>query len=235
MISGIRSLSTTHEQIIVGWTGDIHFTEPQEKVPVDIVSKEDRVAYEDALKNWTPKESDPDDDKKTTYVPVWLDDKVAHGHYDGYCKESKFKKKRFSGFSLSRSDMFLFDTCVLFFFFFFCQFCGRCSITCSGRMLLPSMTQLINITRITNVPMLPFLNVLRRSINPETLFGYTITTCYWCRGKAFHLWRRLLMPMHVCRLVRESIPDAALGLFVHTPFPSSEVFRCLPRECLCLH
>jgi trehalose 6-phosphate synthase/phosphatase len=31
------------------------------------------------------------------------------------------------------------------------------------------------------------------------------------------------------RLVRESIPDAALGLFVHTPFPSSEVFRCLPR------
>lgn len=39
-----------------------------------------------------------------------------------------------------------------------------------------------------------------------------------------------LLTCSVCRLVRESIPDAALGLFVHTPFPSSEVFRCLPRE-----
>ena len=32
------------------------------------------------------------------------------------------------------------------------------------------------------------------------------------------------------RLVREFIPDVVLGLFVHTPFPSSEVFRCLPSE-----
>ena len=26
--------------------------------------------------------------KKTKYVPVCLNDKVAHGHYDGYCKQS---------------------------------------------------------------------------------------------------------------------------------------------------
>ena len=32
----------------------------------------------------------------------------------------------------------------------------------------------------------------------------------------------------ISRLVRESIPEAVIGLFVHTPFPSSEVFRCLP-------
>ena len=32
------------------------------------------------------------------------------------------------------------------------------------------------------------------------------------------------------RLIRESLPDAVVGLFVHTPFPSSEVFRCLPRK-----
>ena len=25
--------------------------------------------------------------------------------------------------------------------------------------------------------------------------------------------------------------EAFVGLFVHTPFPSSEVFRCLPSEC----
>ena len=28
--------------------------------------------------------------KGTLLVPVWLDDKVAHGHYDGYCKTSEF-------------------------------------------------------------------------------------------------------------------------------------------------
>lgn len=32
MISGIRSLATTHEQIIVGWTGDIQSPTPGEKI-----------------------------------------------------------------------------------------------------------------------------------------------------------------------------------------------------------
>lgn len=90
MISGIRSLSTTHEQVIVGWTGDISCAGPTEKVSANVISAEDRIAFEEALKDYTPKESDPDDDKKTTYIPVWLDDKVAHGHYDGYCKQSEY-------------------------------------------------------------------------------------------------------------------------------------------------
>ncbi len=41
-----------------------------------------------------------------------------------------------------------------------------------------------------------------------------------------HDYHLLLLP----RLIRELIPDAVLGLFVHTPFPSSEVYRCLPSE-----
>lgn len=40
-----------------------------------------------------------------------------------------------------------------------------------------------------------------------------------------HDYHLLLLP----KLIRELIPEAVLGLFVHTPFPSSEVFRCLPR------
>lgn len=122
MISGIRALSATHEQVIVGWTGDIqaddnpvaHHTDgaetptgtgdsnaapasavasttsnkPVDKVPVDAISLDDRASLEVALGTFQPKESDPDDEKKTMYVPVWLDDKVAHGHYDGYCKQS---------------------------------------------------------------------------------------------------------------------------------------------------
>ena len=37
-----------------------------------------------------------------------------------------------------------------------------------------------------------------------------------------HDYHLLLVPS----LLRQTLPDAAIGLFVHTPFPSSEIFRC---------
>lgn len=89
MISGIRSLSATHEQLIIGWTGDIQSGTPGEKVLVNSISQGDKDAFEAALSTYTPREADPDDDQKTTYIPVWQDDKIAHGHYDGYCKTSE--------------------------------------------------------------------------------------------------------------------------------------------------
>lgn len=89
MISGIQSLSSTHEQLIIGWTGDILSPTPNEHISSDTVSPKDRAALQEALASYQPKESDPDDDRKMTYLPVWLDDKVAHGHYDGYCKQSE--------------------------------------------------------------------------------------------------------------------------------------------------
>jgi len=91
MISGIRSLAATHEQLLIGWTGDIESSTPGEHIPTNLVSDSDRGALEDALKSYQPREADPDDDKKTVYVPVWLDDEVAHGHYDSYCKQSEYR------------------------------------------------------------------------------------------------------------------------------------------------
>lgn len=85
MTSGIRSLSQTHEQLIVGWTGDI--LSFADTVPVDTISAEDRASFQDALNAYVPDSDDEQDGAK--YVPVWLDDKVAHGHYDRYCKQSK--------------------------------------------------------------------------------------------------------------------------------------------------
>jgi hypothetical protein len=40
-----------------------------------------------------------------------------------------------------------------------------------------------------------------------------------------HDYHLLLVP----KLLRLLVPDVYVGLFVHTPWPSSEVFRCLPR------
>ena len=118
MISGIRSLSTTHDQLIVGWTGDI-LSVPSEgaataeendgtsgngeqQIPSHLVSQADRDALEAELVGY-------DEDGqgrgiegnkgKIKYVPVWLEDKVAHGHYDGYCKTSERLLRLISLFS----------------------------------------------------------------------------------------------------------------------------------------
>jgi trehalose 6-phosphate synthase/phosphatase len=41
-----------------------------------------------------------------------------------------------------------------------------------------------------------------------------------------HDYQLMLLP----RLLREAIPDARIGFFLHIPFPSSEVFRILPER-----
>ncbi|KJA17600.1 glycosyltransferase family 20 protein [Hypholoma sublateritium FD-334 SS-4] len=182
MISGIRSLSHSHEQLIVGWTGDI-FSSPTDKVPVDSITPENRADFEDALNNYLPKESDPDDerDRKTKYVPVWLDDKVAHGHYDGYCKQTLWP---------------------LFHYLLWQDVATEYSSADSHY---------------------PFYEAANAAFARRISDIYRPGDLIWVHD--YHL---LLVP----KLVRESIPEAVLGLFVHTPFPSSEVFRCLPRECL---
>ncbi len=41
-----------------------------------------------------------------------------------------------------------------------------------------------------------------------------------------HDYHLMLLP----RLLREAVPDVAIGFFLHIPFPASEVFRILPRR-----
>jgi trehalose 6-phosphate synthase/phosphatase len=41
-----------------------------------------------------------------------------------------------------------------------------------------------------------------------------------------HDYHLMLLP----RLLREAVPDAAIGFFLHIPFPASEVFRILPHR-----
>ncbi|EIE88419.1 hypothetical protein G6F55_007210 [Rhizopus delemar] len=41
-----------------------------------------------------------------------------------------------------------------------------------------------------------------------------------------HDYHLLLVPNMICK----KLPKARIGLFVHSPFPSSEIFRCLPKR-----
>ena len=88
MFSGIHSLGATNEQVIIGWTGDLYrgsaTSDESIKIPTPSVSDEDKKALEETIGRYKPEEG------SAKYVPVFLDDEVAHGHYDGYCKTSAY-------------------------------------------------------------------------------------------------------------------------------------------------
>ncbi|KAG6902178.1 hypothetical protein C0995_003274 [Termitomyces sp. Mi166 len=177
--SGIQSLAATHEQLIIGWTGDILSPTPSEHIASETVDSKDRAALDEALLAYQPKESDPDDDRKITYVPVWLDDKVGHGHYDGYCKQTLWPLFHYLLWQDVATEYASADA---------------------------------------HYPYYEFANAA---------FARKIAQVYQPGDLVWvHDYHILLVP----RLVREAIPDVVLGLFVHTPFPSSEIFRCLPRR-----
>lgn len=95
MVSGISSLCATHEQVFVGWTGDVYAgpvranQEEHSKLASGDVGAEERKELEGILSDLDLDKKDSEKNHKQRYVPVWLDDKIAHGHYDGYCKQSE--------------------------------------------------------------------------------------------------------------------------------------------------
>jgi len=180
MISGIQSLSATHEQVIIGWTGDVvNARTPDAKIPSNALTKEDRAELEKSLITYQPREADPDDDRKTTYIPVWLEDKEAHGHYEGYCKQTLWP----------------------LFHYLLWQDVATEYASADKYWADYEATNAAFARRILDV--------------------YKPGDLIWVHD--YHL---LLVP----KLLRQLLPDALIGLFVHTPWPSSEVFRCLPRR-----
>ncbi|THH17688.1 hypothetical protein EUX98_g9080, partial [Antrodiella citrinella] len=191
MISGITSLSTTHEQLIVGWTGDIQSASHSQsqaspddvdasaaKLSTSAIDDADKLALDHILAKESASITAPGE-KSTTFVPVWLDDKVAHGHYDGYCKQTLWPLFHY----LLWQDV-------------------ATEYASADEHWAPYVE--------ANVA---FAKKIEEIYQPGDLI--------WVHD--YHL---LLTPL----LIRQALPEAAIGLFVHTPFPSSEVFRCLPRR-----
>ncbi|KAL5522620.1 hypothetical protein ACEPAG_8637 [Sanghuangporus baumii] len=177
MISGIESLSNVHEQIIVGWTGDIErgsaSTGEKVKIPLSSVSDEDRATLTAAI------ESHKSEDGPSKYVPIWLDDLVAHGHYDGYCKTTLWP----------------------LFHYLLWQDVASEAASADEHWSEYKEANYVYAKRVAEI--------------------YKPGDLVWVHD--YHL---LVVP----QILRQLIPDAVTGLFVHTPFPSSEIFRCLPRR-----
>ncbi|KIY47893.1 glycosyltransferase family 20 protein [Fistulina hepatica ATCC 64428] len=191
MTSGIKSLAATHEQVIVGWTGDIVSpVNPNVNLPVASISEEARRELDKALVEYTASELQEDSTKKPThYAPVWLDDKIAHGHYDGYCKQTLWPLFHYLLWQDVTSDQTYTST--------------------STDYEAYKAANLVFAQKIASV--------------------YKSGDLIWVHD--YHL---LLVPQLLREILRtrgEVHTDSIMiGLFVHTPFPSSEVYRCLPRR-----
>ncbi|KAF8493482.1 glycosyltransferase family 20 protein [Russula emetica] len=186
MTSGIRSLSATHEQFIIGWTGDIESPNTNSageklKIPSTTLSEEDKTALEEEIANFKSEDEDP---KTTTkYAPVLLDDKIAHAYYDGYCKQTLWP----------------------IFHYLLWQDVSPTSLSSSFS---------------ADEHWAPYEQA-------NTAFARKIMDIYRPGDLIMvHDYHLLLVP----KLLRLLVPDIYVGLFVHTPWPSSEVFRCLPRR-----
>ncbi|EJF56796.1 trehalose 6-phosphate phosphatase [Dichomitus squalens LYAD-421 SS1] len=195
MVSGIDSLAETHEQLFVGWTGDIESVSqagpplaapnssgpsdpPISKVPTASLSDADKKELEDLLENYRSRD-EVEEGKEIHYVPVFLDDKDAHGHYDGYCKQTLWP----------------------LFHYLLWQDVATEYASADAHWAPYEAVNSAFAKRVAEV--------------------YRPGDLIW-----IHDYHLLLVPS----LLRQTLPDATVGLFVHTPFPSSEVFRCLPRR-----
>ncbi|KAG8217002.1 glycosyltransferase family 20 protein [Butyriboletus roseoflavus] len=202
MISGIRSLSATYDQLIVGWTGDIvslpsvgtasaednsgSSDDGEHRIPSHLVSRADREALEAELVGYDEDgqgQGIEGNKGKLEYVPVWLEDKVAHGHYEGYCKTTLWP----------------------LFHYLLWQDVATEYASADAHWVHYERANQVFAERIASV------------LKPGDLV--------WVHD--YHL---LLVPKLLRSITGEKGTDAIIGLFVHTPFPSSEVFRCLPRR-----
>ncbi|KIJ25501.1 glycosyltransferase family 20 protein [Sphaerobolus stellatus SS14] len=178
MVSGVKSLSDTHDQVLVGWTGDILSAKDNKVIHAEKLTDEDKQGLDEALKGYK-EHTDEERKGSTSYKPVWLADKIAHKHYEGYSKHTLWP---------------------LFHYLLWQDVASELSTDDSEWKAYVQVNH-------------DFADAVLAVYRPGDLI--------WVHD--YHL---LLVP----KILRTLIPDAHIGLFIHTPFPSSEVFRCLPRR-----
>ncbi|KAJ2785426.1 hypothetical protein H4R18_000509 [Coemansia javaensis] len=164
MYAGIRSLNEMPNATCtqVGWIGN--YTDPAgEQRPCDSLSEKSRANIRSAL-------------SKHNAVPVFVDEAVAHGHYEGYSKQALWPLLHYMSWDDAHPEQ-------------------------------PTWWA--------------------SYIEANRLFAAAIDAIYQDGDIVWiHDYHLLLLP----ELLRAQRPAATIGLFLHSPFPSSELFRSLPRR-----
>ncbi|KAJ3102876.1 threalose-6-phosphate phosphatase [Phlyctochytrium bullatum] len=164
LFSGVRALQEESQVVHVGWVGQMH-----DKDGKAIDASQVTAQQKDALRQELAEDN---------FVPVFLDDKVAYGHYEGYCKTDLWPLFHY----------ILWDTVT------------------NGTLEARHWTDYVS---------------MNQEIAERVIDAYHDGDIIW-----IHDYHLLLLPS----LLRKALPRANIGFFLHTPFPSSEIFRCLPKR-----
>ncbi|KAJ3096221.1 threalose-6-phosphate phosphatase [Phlyctochytrium planicorne] len=164
LFSGIRALNDNYNVVHVGWVGQL-LDKESKPIEASSVTAEQKEALTKEL-------------GAENFVPVILDDKVAYGHYEGYCKTDLWPLFHY----------ILWDTVT------------------NGTLEARHWSDYV---------------AMNQDIAEKTIEAYNEGDTIW-----IHDYHLLLLPS----LLRKALPKATIGFFLHTPFPSSEIFRCLPKR-----
>ncbi|ORY92359.1 glycosyltransferase family 20-domain-containing protein [Syncephalastrum racemosum] len=162
MYSGLDSLKPKYDTLYIGSTGNI-MSNHSDHVPSEEIREEERNSLGSLLF------------LKHQMIPIFLDDKLAHGHYEGYCKQVLWPLLHYVMWDETVDEKKFWEAYV--------------------------------------------------AVN--RIFADTVADHYREGDQIWiHDYHLLLVP----QMLREKLPNAPIGNFIHTPFVSSEIFRCLPRR-----
>ncbi|UZJ52633.1 hypothetical protein CBS101457_001953 [Exobasidium rhododendri] len=222
--SGIRSLCATHAQTFIGWPGDIHFAAQargDERKDATQTTREEQIQIEGVLaslddpKNWASQEAPvkgsggAGQEETISKVPTPLmngADPVESGKTDATSRTKH---------GIKYVPVWLEHNVA------HGHYDGYCKTT-----LWPLFHYLL----WQDVP------GDRKNWEDFSWDAYVAANEAYARRIAeqhrpgdlvwIHDYHLLLVP----QMLRKLVPDAHIGLFIHAPFPSSEVFRCLPQR-----
>ncbi|KAI7894428.1 glycosyltransferase family 20-domain-containing protein [Mucor mucedo] len=164
MYAALDSLKKDYRTLYIGGTGSIT-TNNDKKLPVEVatIDDEERESLRHLLRS------------RYDMVPIFVDDKLSFGHYEGYSKQ----------------------------------------------VLWPLMHYLMWSDKVDELKFWDDYVKVNELYAAEAIKNYVEGDIIWVHD--YHL---MLVP----QIIRAALPSAPVGLFLHTPFPSSEIFRCLPHR-----
>ncbi|KAI8973309.1 glycosyltransferase family 20-domain-containing protein [Mycotypha africana] len=163
MYAAIDSLKKDYQTLYIGSTGAVLTMPDKQFVKAETISDSDKESLRHLLQT------------KHGMIPIFIEDKLSQGHYEGYSKQ----------------------------------------------VLWPLMHYLMWSDKVDEASYWDSYIKVNQIFANEVISNYKEGDIIWVHD--YHL---LLVP----EMIRKVLPNAPIGLFVHTPFPSSEIFRCLPRR-----
>ncbi|ORY33808.1 hypothetical protein BCR39DRAFT_503877 [Naematelia encephala] len=296
MVSGMKSLSETHDQLVVAWTGEILLQSQQTPTPplkpshlpsiASVVPAQseggngdftpqapalqpmndnkplmvykgefpdsEKGELENELKRFSEVETKVEQGGKLTYVPVFLSPEVSKGHYEGFCKKTLWPLFHYLLWLDSTATVPAPDPLWLHYHTANTLFANKVAeIYKPGDLIIVHDYHLLLAPKMIREALgqvsAPVSNAWGASVMPSPSHNDTRRGMDWesstpTNGKSSKTSGLLgtvgnLLGRHISgsgATEHREPAEIMIGMFMHTPWPSSEIFRCLPtrREIL---